>query len=432
MNWHSRLGLNRSTSALLLAVLLIGMGQSLWQPFMPKFIEEQIRQYLASHAAPWGLSLSAVIILGVGLYGTLNDLQEGIYYYIGGRLGGTLGTRRALIAFSILPMIGYGMILAWASPLAPYLAMPFILAYDSFSQPATLTVVGDTLKAQHRTMAFSLQAIQRRIPRIIAFISGGAMITALQSATNGVRISVGISAVLVLLAVIVQVRMLRSDTKDSAKRTAGFSLGLLRRFHPELRKLLAADILARIAEGLTRELFILYAVVTLAGERLPGFGTFGLRSVTFGGLIALMSFTSLLTYIPVGYIASRPGGEKKPFIFSTFIFFALFPLAFWGLGHLLGIWGLVIAYIIAGLREIGEPARKAMITELLPQDAKTAATGLYWSTRSFAVMPAPLAGAILWLTLGPAAVFITASAVGIVGAALFMAMFNRDVRVEPG
>jgi len=431
-SWLGRLGLNRSTSALLLGILLIGMGQSLWAPYMPKFIENTIQRYLHGRPAPWGLSTSAFVILAVGLFGTLNDLQEGIYYYLGGRLGGKLGTRKALIFCSLLPMAGYGMLLAWVSPIAPFLAMPFILAYDSFSQPATLTVVGNTLKERHRTMAFSLQAIQRRIPRIIAYITGGALVGYL-GAIGGVRLSVGISAVLVLLAIVIQIKMLRSDTRDEAKRTGAFSLSLVRRFHPELRKLLMADILARVAEGLPRELLILYVIAPKAGDlAIPSFGTFGVSSIVFGQLIALMSFTSLLTYIPVGYVASRPGGEKKPFIASTFVFFAVFPLAFWGLGHLLGVWGLLIAYVIAGLREIGEPARKAMITELLPADARTAATGLYWAIRSFAVMLAPLLGAILWITINPAAVFLIAFAVGIAGAILFAMLFSRRAGLEAG
>jgi hypothetical protein len=84
--------------------------------------------------------------------------------------------------------------------------------------------------------------------------------------------------------------------------------------------------------------------------------------------------------------------------------------------------------VIAGLREIGEPARKAMITELLPADAKTAATGLYWSVRTAAVMVCPLLGAILWLTISPAAVFIAAFAVGILGAIFFATFFGRSVQ----
>ena len=420
----ARWGLTRSTSALLLAILLIGMGQEIWAPFMPKFIQKSIEQKLQGGLANWGLSEAAVIILAIGLFGTWKDFQEGVYYYLGGRIGGTLGTRWALILFATLPLVGYGMILNWFSPYVAFAALPFIAAYDSISQPATLTVIGDTLKAQHRTMAFSLQSIQRRIPRIIAYISGGALVTAL-GAVGGVRAGVAISSGLVVLAVILQVFLLRSDSRDKAARTPGFSKGLIRRFHPELKKLLAADILARVAEGMPRELFILYAVTSQTALR--GFGTFGVSAATFGKLLAIQAFVALLTYIPVGYIASRPGGEKKPFIALTFVFFASFPLAFWWLGGRFGVLGLAAAYAVAGLREIGEPARKAMITELLPQDAKTAATGLYWSVRTFAVMFAPLAGAIIWLMAGPAAVFITAFAVGIAGALAFAVMFRRDV-----
>lgn len=427
----ARLGLNRSTGALLAAILLIAMGQELWAPFMPKFIQARLQEKMHGHLSLWGLSAQAAIILAIGIFGTWKDFQEGVYYYLGGRIGGTLGTRRALIFFAAVPLIGYGMILFWVSPWAAFAALPFIAAYDAVSQPATLTVVGNTLKARHRTMAFSLQAIQRRIPRVIAYLGGGALVTWL-GVVGGVQKAVAISAGLVLLAVSVQILLLRSDAKDQAERSAGFSLRLIRRFHPELRKLLAADILARVAEGLPRELFIIYAVSNAmdAQSGWAGFGVIGISKIAFASLLALQAVVSLLTYLPVGYIASRPGGGKKPFIGLTFLFFASFPLAFWGLGRLWGLWGLVGAYVISGLREIGEPARKAMITELLPAEAKTAATGLYWAVRTFAVMLAPLAGAICWLTLGPSSVFLIASLAGAVGAAMFALLFNREVQAS--
>lgn len=419
----ARFGLNRSTSALLLGVLLIGMGQELWAPFMPKFIQESIEATFNAHLAGLGLSQAAVIILAVGLFGSWKDFQEGVYYYLGGRIGGTLGTRRALIIFALLPLVGYAMLLTAMTPalaaIMAFAALPFIAAYDSISQPATLTVIGDTLQAQHRTMAISLQSIQRRISRIFAYLISGLLVYTF-GAVLGVKVGVAMSVVLVLLAVLVQVKMLRSDTRDTAKRSVDFSLRLIKRFPPELRKLLVADILARIAEGMPRELFVLYAVLTAAqvtsGE---GFGVFGINATTFGVLLALQALTSLLLYIPIAWLASRPGAQKKPFITLTFIFFALFPLAFWWLGHQFGLIGLIIAYVIAGLREIGEPARKAMITELVPQDAKTAATGLYWAVRTFAVMLAPLIGAAVWLLAGPEWVFISAFVVGITGATMF-------------
>ena len=420
----ARLGLNRSTVALLLAILFIGMGQELWAPFMPKFIQQTIEDHLRGRLSMWGLPAATVIVLLVGLYGTWRDFQEGIYYYLGGRLGGALGTRTALIAFAALPLIGYAMIQIWVSPYVAFIALPFIVAYDSIAQPATLTVIGQTLGERHRTMAISLQSIQRRIPRIIAYLAGGALVAGL-GAIGGVRVAVAISSVLVLIAVLMQVKLLHSHTKDAARGGIAHSKGLLKKFPRELKRLLLADILARVAEGLPRELFVLFSVVSVgevAGFR--GLGTFGLTASTFGQLLALQAFTSLMIYFPVGWLAARPGASKRPFITLTFIFFAIFPLAFWWLGSHWGVWGLALAYVIAGLREIGEPARKAMITELVPPQARTTAIGLYWAVRTFSVMLMPMIGAIIWVSISPEAVFITACAAGALGAVAF-AMSGR-------
>jgi MFS family permease len=425
----ARLGLNRSTAALLAGILLIGMGQELWAPFMPKFIQQTIDELRGDRTSILGLTPEVVVVLAVGLFGTWRDLQEGIYYYLGGRIGGALGTRRALIAFAAMPLVGYAVLLVWSAPYAPFVALPFIVAYDSIAQPATLTVIGQTLHERHRTMALSLQSIQRRIPRIIAYLTGGALVAGL-GAIGGVRAAIAISAVLVCIALIVQISMLRSQTRDSAANGVGLGWGMFRRFRPELKRLLLADILARLAEGMPREFFILFAVLSLDADQAeePAFGVFGISAATFGQLLALQAFIALATYIPVGWLTSRPGARKQPFVTLTFVFFALFPLAFWWLGHQFGLIGLVIAYVIGGLREIGEPARKAMITELVPPEARTAATGLYWATRTFAVMLAPLAGAAVWLTLGAEWVFVVAFAAGAIGAVLFWILDRRTLR----
>jgi MFS family permease len=84
-----------------------------------------------------------------------------------------------------------------------------------------------------------------------------------------------------------------------------------------------------------------------------------------------------------------------------------------------GIIGLFLAYIIGGLREIGEPARKALITELVPPEDRTASIGLYWAVRTFSVMFMPIIGAAIWIAASPQAVFVTASVTGACGALLF-------------
>jgi hypothetical protein len=417
------LGLNRSTGAVLIAILLIGMGQELWAPFMPRFIEEQIKDWVRAGGGALGLTETTLVLLAVGVYGSWRDVQEAIAYSIGGRLGGALGTRRALMVFAALPLIGYTVILAWDSPAAPFVALPFITAYDQLSSPAALSVVGETLKERFRTMAIALQSIQRRIPRIVAYLSGGALVAAL-GAIGGVRAGVAISIPLVAVAIFVQWRHLAPAASPPTTVT-GTGLSLVRRFPADLKKLLLADALARWAEGMPRELYLLHAVAAAAGAGTPGLGLFGIEQETFGRLLALQAFVSLVTYLPVGWATSR-GGARRPFVALTFLFFASFPLCFWLLGARFGLVGLVLAYVVAGLRELGEPARKALITDLVPKEARAEAIGAYWSVRCLVVAAAPLVGALLWLHVGPAAPFLVAGAIGLVGALLFTLAFRID------
>lgn len=43
---------------------------------------------------------------------------------------------------------------------------------------------------------------------------------------------------------------------------------------------------------------------------------------------------------------------------------------------------LVIAFVIGGMREIGEPARKAMIVDFAEDDVRVRSVGLYYLVRS--------------------------------------------------
>jgi MFS family permease len=137
-----------------------------------------------------------------------------------------------------------------------------------------------------------------------------------------------------------------------------------------------------------------------------------------GILLNVREITSLLLYLPLGHWTSRPGQTKKPFIGATFVFFALFPIALVTLGKL-GVGGLVAAFVIAGFRELGEPARKAMITELVPADCRTQAIGLYWAARGAGIAPAGLVGGLIWYRFGPDAMLWTAGAIGVLGALSF-------------
>jgi MFS family permease len=123
--------------------------------------------------------------------------------------------------------------------------------------------------------------------------------------------------------------------------------------------------------------------------------------------------TSIAVYIPAGRIADRIG--RKPFVILTFLSFALFPFAIIFASNF--VW-LIVAYVIGGLREIGEPSRKAMIVDLAHENIRARSVGLYYLVRSLSITPAAAIGGLLW-KIAPEVPFVTAGCIGLVGTVVF-------------
>lgn len=416
--WRDWLGLNSSTLALLATILLVTASTELWSPLVPEYLNALSARALAG---------SAATILLIGAYGFYRDGLEAVNYYVGGALGGRFNTRRSLLLFNVLPLVGLAMLLAWDSAIGVFAAIPFIFVWDSIAGPAIITVVGDSIPPDRRTMAFSLQAICRRTARILAYCISAPIIWHL-GRINGVRAGAAIAIGLVLAAVGLQYRFMRTASRD-AVAAIHRPRKLLSRFDPQLKRLLAADICSRWAEGLAGPFIILYCVPILASDLAQGAALYA------GLLLNIQAVTNIVLYVVIGPLASREGLAKKPYIGLTFVFFALFPLSLAILGRWFGAVGLALAFVVGGLREIGEPARKAMIADLVPPDVKTQAIGLYWSARGAAVMWAAPLGALLWIVgdywrpgCGPIATFTAAGLIGLIGAVTFFAWFGESTR----
>jgi len=416
--WKDWLGLNTSTLALLGTILLVTAATELWAPLIPQYIKA-----LRTRAG----SGEAGLILLVGLYGFYRDALEAINYYAGGAIAGRFNTRRSLLFFNFLPLVGLAILFAWDSTVAVFVAIPFVFAWDSIAGPATITVVGDSLPPDRRTMAFSLQSIFRRASRILAYCISAPLIWWL-GRINGVRADAVIALGLVLAAAAIQYRFMRTASRDTVMALQR-PRHLFRHFSPDLKRLLAADVFARWAEGLAGPLVILYCVPILAGDHEKGTSLY--QSI----LLNIQAVTNIVLYVVIGPLASRQGLAKKPYIGLTFVFFALFPISLIVLGPTLGAFGLALAFVIGGMREIGEPARKAMVADLVPTDVRTQAIGLYWSVRSLAVMWASPVGAGLWILgdyyrsgFGPILAFSVAGLVGLIGVIAFSTRFGKQHR----
>src|SRR5439155_25810681 len=106
---------------------------------------------------------------------------------------------------------------------------------------------------------------------------------------------------------------------------------------------------------------------------------------------------------------------RKPSGIATFVCFALFPCA---IAASTTFAGLAAAFVIGGLREIGEPARKSLIVDSAEPQLRARTVGLYYLLRCLAIVPAATVGGFLW-KISPRAPFFAAGAVGAMAVLVF-------------
>jgi MFS family permease len=381
--WARRLGFNRQTGALLAALFLVGLGEELWSPYLPKYLD----------------ALGASILV-IGLWSAGKNLLEGFLFWGGGELSNRLGSRGTLVLVGLVPLAGYAVFLATSSVPAAIVASFLIGSWEALSVPATFAVVGKSTEPGARTMAFALQSIQKRLPKIVGPLIGGLVLTAV-GVTQGIRALLWAALASVLVSIALQWRLL--EKHEPAPPATISKREVWRAMPPFLRRLWWSDMIVRWCDWLTRDFIVLYCLNVL-----------GVTPAFYGAMIALQMTTALLTYLPVGAIVER--GHHRPFIGLTFLFFTLVPAC---LALARGKTSLVIAFLVYGLREIGEPARKSLITSLFPAEYRARGVGLYWGWRAFAIFPAPIVGALIWQAAGPHALLWTAFGVGVVGSLMF-------------
>jgi len=408
------LALNRTVGIILVSVLFFGLGEQLWSPFLPAYLDAKLNGSAASSLG--GVSLTA--LLAVGIYACLRNLFEAACYVGGGQLTARLGDRGSLILFGALAVGGYVLFLTWTAPVITVIAALLIVGWEPLSVPVTFTTVATTVTAKNQGMAFALQSIQKRLPRIIGPAVAG-LVLAMAARHHGPTVGyvvgmqwlVGVSLLLGLGSLVIQVLWIPRYPPPPAGPDV---VTVVRAFHPTLRRLLLAEIFTRWCDWLVREFVVLYLLVIR-----------GVDPASVGLLFALQNTVALLTYLPIGRMTAVVG--LQPFIGLTFIFFALFPLS---LALAPDGYGLVLAFVVWGLREIGEPARKALIVSLLPAPIRAQGVGLYWGLRGVAICWSSLVGALVWFLLGPHALLYLAFAFGCAGAAIFYLYTREPHEVE--
>jgi len=391
------LGLRRNTALLLVALVFAGTGEKLWIGFVPKYLQ----------------TLGAAVVI-IGLFDALQTLLGALYAYPGGWLADRWGQRRSLMLFSALSLAGYLVVLLWQHWLAVVLGAFLFLAWSAFSLPTTFTVIATSLKQHQHTMGVGIQSMVRRVPMMIGPLIGGWLITRF-GWHEGIKVAllccIGLGATTMIFQWCMADEGPTAEPQGpSLKGSAPDSfLSIVKSFNPMLRELLVSDILIRFCERLPYAFVILWAMDHA-----------GLSAKQFGVLTAIEMVTAMLCYIPVAHLADKYG--QRPFVLATFVFFTLFPVSL--------LWAdnfglLALAFVVRGLKEFGEPARKALIIAQARPELRSRTYGAYYLIRDCVVTSGSFLGAWLW-SIGPRVNFIAAAILGASGALWFWWFITRS------
>lgn len=396
------LALQHSTVGVLAIVILVGMGERMAERFLPIYI-----------MALGGGALS------IGFLNAMDNLLSALYSFPGGYLSDRIGGKRALVVFNLVAMAGFVIVILVPTWQAVLIGAVLFISWSAISLPATMSLMYQVLPHNKRTMGVTMHSLVRRIPMALGPVLGGLCIGA-WGERDGVRIAFVIALLLAGVALVLQQILIEDkrepDASDSCELVPEKNpMKMLKLMSPQMRGLLVTDILVRFCEQIPYAFVVVWCMKAISEP---------VSAVQFGLLTSIEMATAVLVYIPVAYLADQ--GTKKPYVLVTFGFFTLFPLV---LMYCRTFEWLVLAFVVRGLKEFGEPTRKALIMDLAPENCKAGMFGLYYLIRDVFVSVAAFGGALLW-EISPETNFLAAFGFGVLGTIGF-AIYGKDLQGKP-
>ncbi len=381
--------------------ILVGMGERMAERFLPIYM-----------LALGGGALS------IGLLNAMDNLLSALYSFPGGYLSDRIGTKKALMIFNLTAMAGFTVVCVFPSWQAVLVGAVLFISWSSVSLPATMSLMYRFLPRNKRTMGVTMHSLVRRIPMALGPLVGGIFIS-VWGEVDGVRIAFVFALALSVVSLALQQILIEEEKKIVAADLCKIvpernPIKMFRLMSHSMKRLLVTDILVRFCEQIPYAFVVVWCMKVIENP---------VSAFEFGILTSIEMATAVLVYIPVAFFADK--GEKKPFVTITFAFFTLFPVL---LMYCRSFEWLVAAFIIRGLKEFGEPTRKALIMELAPNDCRAGMFGLYYLIRDVIVSVAAFGGALLW-EISPQTNFMVAFGFGVVGTLIF-AIYGKDTRVD--
>jgi MFS family permease len=245
------LGLTKSTTGLLIMVVLVGMGERMAERFLPIYL----------------LALGGGVI-SIGLLNGLDNFLSAVYAFPGGYLSERIGTKRALLVFNFMAMAGFLIVILIPAWQAVLIGAVFFLAWSAISLPATMGLIAKVLPTGKRTMGVTMHSLVRRFPMALGPILGGLCIGA-WGVANGVRLAFCIALVLAIIAVLLQQKLIEDDSKSTSDDACSIApeknpWKLFQSMDTSMRRLLVSDILIRFCEQIPYAFVVVWCMKTIA------------------------------------------------------------------------------------------------------------------------------------------------------------------------
>lgn len=363
------------------------MGERLWERFIPIYLEK----------------LDASIYI-IGAFGFLQNLLNAFWALPGGYLSDSLGYKKSFFIFSILAIAGYAIAIIFTNWIAVFFGMIFFSAWSAVSLPGTMSFITKSLGRERSAFGVSLHSVIRRIPMTLGPLAGAFLITQ-YGFVDGIRICFTLSMALCFVGLFFLKNL---DVENNAVREKIHPMRLWKKQNTHYKNLLISDILIRFCEQIPYVFVVVWCLNIVK-----------INAGQFGVLTAIEMIIAALIYFPVAKFSDKT--ERKPFVVITFVFFTLFPFAlYFSNSYPL----LILSFILRGLKEFGEPTRKALIVELSLKGTESRSFGLYYFIRDSIVAFAALAGGFLW-SISPEVNLFTAAITGLIGT-LFYIFFGKS------
>lgn len=376
-------------SALIFTVILVGLGERIGERFLPVYL------------VATGASLIAPSILN-----GLDNFLSAVYSFPGGWISTRFGYKKALLFFNIFAIIGYLIVILFPGWISVLVGSIFFLSWSSLSMPAYMDLIRNEIPKNKQVFGISVHSLIKRIPMALGPLLGGFFVDRF-GIEKGIQIAFIIATICSILGIFVQQFVLKDESRIVKKEDRSVSIFniLPWKFPYEMKIILISDILAKFCSQIPYGYIAIWAMEYEGGAQI--------NATLFGILTTIEMSCAILSYVLIGFLGDR--FKKKNFVMATFVLYTLFPLALLISKNFVL---LVLAFIIRGFKEFGEPARKAQIMDFAPEGKKSLYFGAFYFYRDVIVTFGVILGGILWM-LKPELNLISAALFGLSSALVY-------------